>query len=204
LIPLTISQLDRFRANVPFQPVQLRRPRDRHDPRPLREQPGQSDLGRSGILSFRDVFDGSTSSSLARRLSSLYRDMLPQMSPPENDVERSTAPVSSPCPSGLKGTRPMPSSSRVGMSRSPARATIVSTRPEERPPVARMGTADRRDAGFGESEACDLTFADELLDGAATSSIGTSGRRGAGRTGLRGSRCASRGSGVMVTLRASS
>ena len=54
---ITLSQLDVGRANVFFQPVQLRGAGYRYDPGFLREQPGKSDLRRSGFLARRDLCD---------------------------------------------------------------------------------------------------------------------------------------------------
>ena len=44
------SQLHLQRAKVLFEMIQLGRARYRYDPRFLREQPGERDLSRSGVL----------------------------------------------------------------------------------------------------------------------------------------------------------
>lgn len=44
-------QLDIQRTKVLIQAARLGRPRNRHDPRPLGQQPGKCDLGRGGIFS---------------------------------------------------------------------------------------------------------------------------------------------------------
>ena len=56
----------------------------------------------------------STSAWLAARLSAVNRGMVARMSPAANSVAVLTVPVRKPLPSGLNGTKPMPSSAQVG------------------------------------------------------------------------------------------
>src|SRR5579862_3441305 len=49
------GQLDCNRSDVFFEPMQLRRARDRHNPRLLRKQPGECYLGRRRLLMLRDL-----------------------------------------------------------------------------------------------------------------------------------------------------
>jgi len=65
-----------------------------------------------GAARFRSAqrFTSSTSARLCGRFSGEKRDSTPRMSPSANRVFRSMAPVRNPTPSGLHGTKPMPSS----------------------------------------------------------------------------------------------
>jgi hypothetical protein len=59
---VVLRELDRRRAEVLFEPLHLRRPRNRDDPWLLGEQPSKCDLGGresegSGWLMVRDVGD---------------------------------------------------------------------------------------------------------------------------------------------------
>jgi hypothetical protein len=102
-----------------------------------------------------------------------------------NCVCSSIAPVRKPLPSGLNGTSPMPSSSS---SRQHlllrARATTASTRSAAPRPAAPRGRGGWCRAPASDRPKC-LTLPSWIrsLTAPATSSIGTSGRRGAGRTG---------------------
>jgi MmyB-like transcription regulator ligand binding domain len=55
LAQIVRSQLEGCRSDVLVEAVQLRRPRDRHDPRLLREEPGDRDLRGRRLLSSRDL-----------------------------------------------------------------------------------------------------------------------------------------------------
>jgi hypothetical protein len=61
------------------------------------------------------VLTKSTSARLCGRFSGENRDSMPRMSPGANRVWASMAPVRKPTPSGLHGTKPMPSSWHRGI-----------------------------------------------------------------------------------------
>ena len=109
------GQLDGGGAEVLLQAMQLRRARDRHDPRLLREQPRERDLGRASPA-WRAAIDASRSTSawFALRASGEKRGTMLRKSSLSNVVFSSILPVRKPLPSGLNGTKPMPSSSSVG------------------------------------------------------------------------------------------
>ncbi len=71
----------------------------------------------AGVACFRtaNAFSHSTNARLALRFSAVNRGTTFRKSVLSNVVDSSILPVRKPFPSGLKGTNPMPSSSRVGM-----------------------------------------------------------------------------------------
>ena len=108
-------QRHRSRAEIFLEPVQLGGAGDRHDPRLLRQQPGQRDLRRRRLLRCGDLAEqidqrliGLARASAEKRGTMLRKSLL------SNVVLSLIAPVRKPLPSGLKGTKPMPSSSSVG------------------------------------------------------------------------------------------
>ncbi len=101
-------------ADVLFQPVQLRGAGNGHDPRLLRQQPGQRDLRRCRLLLRGDPPSRSTRAWFALRASGVKRGTMLRKSDLSNVVFSLILPVRKPFPSGLKGTKPMPSSSSVG------------------------------------------------------------------------------------------
>ena len=93
--------------------MQLGRAGDRHDPRLLREQPGERDLRRGCFLLRGDVRnDDPTKARFALRASGEKRGCVRRKSPLSNVVVSSMVPVRKPLPSGANGTKPIPSSSR--------------------------------------------------------------------------------------------
>ena len=74
----------------------------------------------AGVARFRSahVLTSSTSFRFWGRFSGENRDSPLRMSPSANRVLASMAPVRNPTPSGLHGTKPMPSSSQSGMTTS--------------------------------------------------------------------------------------
>ena len=81
-----------------------------------------------------------------------------------NVVFSSILPVRKPLPSGLKGTKPMPSSSRVGRIvrlRLPPPQRVLALQRRDR--LDRVRAADRLHAGFGQAEVLDLAFLDQVL-----------------------------------------
>jgi hypothetical protein len=87
---------------------------DRHDPRLLGEQPGERDLGRGGVLACRDPSQQVDQGLVGLACVGVKRGRVLRMSELSNDVAALILPVRNPLPSGLKGTKPIPSSSRVG------------------------------------------------------------------------------------------
>ena len=82
-----------------------------------------------------------------------------------NVVLSSIFPVRKPLPSGLKGTKPIPSSSSVGRSSasglSPPQRVLALDCGDR---LDRVCAADRLHSRFGEAEVLDLSFLDQLLD----------------------------------------
>ena len=160
-----------------------------HDPRLLGEQPGERDLGR------RRLFSGPRSRRAARPAPGSPPGLRGEAGndvPEVGAVERgasSIVPVRKPWPSGLNGTKPIPSSSSVG------RISCLGLPPpervlalERRDRLDRVRAADRLDARLREAEVLDLA----LLRSAPSPPrprprSAPPGRRGAGRRG----RCAS-------------
>jgi hypothetical protein len=111
---VVVRQFDAGRPDVLFEAVQLRGTGDGDDPRLLREQPGERDLGARRSLLVRDLAEHLDQGLI--RLAVLRgeaRDGIAEVGA-SNDVFSSIAPVRKPLPRGLKGTKPMPSSSSVG------------------------------------------------------------------------------------------
>ena len=107
----------------------------------------------------------STTAWLAARASAVNRGRMARMSPSPNSVAWSMRPVRKPRPSGLNGTRPMPSSSRTPM------ISCLGLAPEQRvlalqrgDRVNRVGAADGARAGLGQAEVPYLARRDELRD----------------------------------------
>ena len=95
--------------------MQLRGARDGNDPRLPREEPGERDLRRRRSCWAAMRRSSSTSVWLAARASGVKRGTMLRKSELSKLVFWSMAPVRNPLPRGLNGTKPMPSSSRVGM-----------------------------------------------------------------------------------------
>ncbi len=90
--------------------------RNRHDPGLLREEPGERDLRRSGGFALGDGADEMDESHVRfARLGREARDDVAEVSGVELRVFVDLA-VRNPAPSGLKGTKPMPSSASAGSS----------------------------------------------------------------------------------------
>src|SRR5215212_6557701 len=107
-------QLDISCRNVLFETVQLGRTGDRDDPRLLGEQPGERDLRGRCVLAYGDPSQQVDKAVLAFRASGSKRGTVLRKSPGSKVVVSSILPVRNPLPSGLKGTKPMPSSVSVG------------------------------------------------------------------------------------------
>ena len=103
---------------------------DRDAPRLLGEQPREGDCaGVTPLLAATD-FTRSTIAALCSKASAVKRGMVLRMSLPASKVvDALTVPVRKPLPSGLNGTKPMPSSSQAGSTsssgRNPNRASTV-------------------------------------------------------------------------------
>ena len=154
-------QRDGRGADIFFQPMQLGGAGDRHDPGLLRQQPGQRDLRRRRALSFGDlakqIDQGLVGLARLRRRSAARRCGNRSC---RTLVLASISPVRKPLPSGLKGTKPMPSSSSVGSTSRfrlapPQRIFAL----QRRDRLHRMGAADGLRARFRQAEMLDLAFA---------------------------------------------
>ena len=115
-------KLDRGRSDVLLDAAELGRTGDRDDPRLLRQQPGQCDLRRCGMLLRANL----TQQVYYRpvRLAGLgrvKRGKPERLSLPPKVVVSSILPVRKPLPRGLKGTKPIPNSRQTGNT-SPLRA----------------------------------------------------------------------------------
>ena len=109
------GELDVGGGDVLLEPVQLRGAGDRDDPRLLGEQPGERDLRRRCTLPLaRRRSSSSTNARFALRASASKRGTVLRKSELSKVVVSSIFPVRKPLPSGLKGTKPIPSSSSVG------------------------------------------------------------------------------------------
>src|SRR3954471_2461711 len=109
-------------AEVLLEPVPFRGPRNRHNPRLLREQPGESDLRGRCVLAHSERLQPFDECEV--RLPILFRERGTTLrkSVGSNVVLSSIVPVRKPLLSGLNGTNPIPSSSSVGrISRSGSR-----------------------------------------------------------------------------------
>ncbi len=164
-LQIVTRELNVRSADVLLQTMQLRGARDGNDPRLLREQPGQRDLRRRGLLSLRDrgrrarrERDSPSDSPASKRGTMLRKSDL------SNFVFSSILPVRKPLPSGLNGTKPIPSSSQrredflFGLS-PPQRVLAL----ERRDRLDRVRSPDRLRAGFGQAEVLDLALPDQLL-----------------------------------------
>ena len=103
----------------------------------------------------------------ALRASGVKRGTMLRKSVLSNEVFSSILPVRKPLPSGLKGTKPMPSSSSVGStSASGSRHHSEYSLCERRDRLDGVRAADRLHAGLREAEVLDLALADQVLHGA--------------------------------------
>ena len=120
----------------------------------------------AGVACFRsaNAFSQSTNARFAFRFSAVKRGTTLRKSVGSNVVFSSIVPVRNPLPSGLNGTKPMPSSSSAGRtsssgSRHHSEYSLCSA-------VDRLDgvrAADRLHARFGQAEVLDLAFADQVL-----------------------------------------
>ena len=94
--------------------MELGRAGDRRDPGLLGEQPCERELGLGRALALAIPPSASTSARLALSASGVKRGTMLRKSSAANWVFSSIAPVRKPRPSGLNGTKPIPSSSSVG------------------------------------------------------------------------------------------
>ena len=111
------------------------------------------------------LFSQSTNARLAFRFSSVTAAQRSGSPRVERRVS-SILPVRNPLPSGLNGTKPMPSSSSVGqdlvLGLAPPQRVFALQR---RHGLDRVRAADRLHAGLGQAEVLDLAFANQVLDG---------------------------------------
>ena len=114
LAQVFLGQRDVGRADVLFEAAELGCAGDRDDPRLLRQQPGERDLRRRRLRAGRDLATRSTSARFALRASGANRGTTLRKSVSSKFVASLIAPVRKPFPSGLNGTKPMPSSCSVG------------------------------------------------------------------------------------------
>ena len=159
-------QLHVNRAEVLLQAVQLGGARDRHDPRLLRQHPGQRDLRRRRLLLRRDPCPRrSTSAWFALRFSGEKRGTVLRKSVLSNVVLASIVPVRKPLPSGLNGTKPMPSSSSAGriscLRLAPPQRVFALQRRDR---LNRVGAPNRPHAGLRQAEVLDLALLNQVLD----------------------------------------
>ena len=95
------SQLDDRPAEILFEPVQLGGAWDRHDPRSLRQQPGERDLSGRRFLLLGDPFGRSTNAWFACIAPGVKRGNIERKSLFSILVSLFMAPVRKPLPSGL-------------------------------------------------------------------------------------------------------
>ena len=113
----SLSVSSRFTApRFSLKPVQLGGSWDRHNPWFLCHQPRKCHLCGCGAFSFGNGLDQIQSTMLALRASGEKRGTMFRKSLGSNFVFSSIWPVRNPAPSGLNGTKPMPSSCRAGRS----------------------------------------------------------------------------------------
>jgi hypothetical protein len=150
---------------------------DRHDPWLLRQQPGQRDLRRRRALLLADLFQQVDQGRFALRASGVNRGKVVRLSLLPNVVVSSILPVRKPLPSGLKGTKPIPSSSQAGSTSASGLAPPEGVFAlDGRDRLDRVRAAD----GLGPLARLDpkcltLPSAMRSFTAPATSSIGTSG-----------------------------
>ena len=108
-------QLDFNGADILLQPMQLRGARDRNNPRLLREKPGQRNLSGQRFLPPGDSAEQVDQGLIAFIASGVKRGSVLRKSVLSSLVFSFIAPVRKPLPRGLYGTKPIPSSSRVGI-----------------------------------------------------------------------------------------
>ena len=159
------GELDRSSADVLLQAVQLRRPGDRHDPGLLRQQPGERDLRRRRALPLGDR-PSQIDQRLVRlaRLRREARDDVAEVVLRRTSCSRRSCRSGSPCPSGLNGTKPMPSSSQrrqhLRLRLAPPQRVLALQRGHR---LHRVRAADRLHARLRQAEVLDLALADQLL-----------------------------------------
>lgn len=107
-------QFDAGRADILLEALELRGSGNRNDPRFLGKQPGERDLGRRGVLPGGDFAEQIDQGLVALRASGVKRGTMLRKSLLSNFVFSLMAPVRNPLPSGLNGTKPIPSSSSAG------------------------------------------------------------------------------------------
>src|SRR6266542_4941022 len=160
-------QLDVRCAEVLLEPIQLRRPGDRNEPRLLRQQPRESDLRRRRALPLRDLAEQIDQGLI--RLARLRREarhdvsevvlvergLLVDLSRQEPLPER--AERDEPDPELLEGR------DHLLLRLSPPQRVLAL---ERRDRLNRVCTADRLRARLREAEVLDLALADQLLHGA--------------------------------------
>jgi hypothetical protein len=115
LAQIVAGERDGRRADVLIKTMELRRAGDRRDPRLLREEPGERDLGGRRLFLRRDV--GEEIDQRPVRLARLRREArnaVADVGTAESPVFANRACEKKALPSGLYGTRPIPSSSSIG------------------------------------------------------------------------------------------
>ena len=141
------GKFDTNRAEVLLQTREFRGARDRDDPRLLGQQPGERDL-RGGRLLCATSRSSATSAWFAPARPAAKRGTLARKSELSNRVAASILPVRNPAPSGLKGTKPMPSSSSVGQDLvfglAPPQRIFALAAPPTAGPHGRAGSSRRR------------------------------------------------------------
>lgn len=108
------GEIDGGGTDVLLQAAQFRRARDRHDPWLLLQQPGQRNLGWRGLSARSDAAEQIDQRLFALIASGVKRGSVLRRSVESSLVLSFIAPVRNPFPSGLYGTKPMPSSSSAG------------------------------------------------------------------------------------------
>ena len=161
------GQRDAGRAGVLLDAVGPAGAGDRHDPRLLGQQPGQGDLPRGDALRPRRARrTWSTSAWLAARFSALEpRDRGADVARRRTSRRVATVPVRNPLPSGLNGTKPMPSSASVGStSASGSRVHSEYSLCTAVTGLHGVRGADRRGGRLGQPEVLDLALGDQFAD----------------------------------------
>ena len=121
----------------------------------------------AGVARFRSPISRSRSTTawFAFRASGVKRGTMLRKSVLSNVVVSSILPVRKPLPSGLNGTKPMPSSSSVGnhlrFRLAPPQRVLALQRGHR---LHGVGAADRLHARFGQPEVPHLAFANQVLD----------------------------------------